>query len=563
LVFVHFQFFLFWSPQKKKGTLFYICQACTACPICKAKGAKKTTQLKLALGFWNFNQKLGRMLVLLTLALTATFIEDNDAEAANDEFSFQQINRWGPPKITMCRESHEMTALTNNHVLLFGGVGMGYPSGADFMNDTYIYTWDCKNSGGWEQLFLPKNPCGRSLHAMANLDIEQGRVLLFGGRNAGPDQKCLTKSWIFVRGDNDSTTSWIELPFASPPVRERLAMTDLADNRALLFGGHTTTTNYVFFNDTWIFQEESGWKQLNIPGPAARANHALAVANEARTLAVLYGGDYFEKDGWEQDLWKKYTDTWLFNLTSMSWKLLTVSNSPPSVTDHGMAGILPRSSVVFFGGIFAGAVFMSQETWLFDLTTQTWTNMTLNSKNPVGRWHSGMARVCENAAITFGGFDGEQLLDDTYIFHSSTDEWTNGTFSPFPPARLRPAMASSQNFGASMLFGGYSSLDSAPLADTWVFYHNNKSNSLATAYPNEWVPIPTAHSPSPRYGHTMESVADLFVMLFGGTDGNIHLNDTWSWDAQTADWIDVSKFSFERPLARSVHAMTRLGKSEV
>lgn len=68
---------------------------------------------------------------------------------------------------------------------------------------------------------------------------------------------------------------------------------------------------------------------------------------------------------------------------------------------------------------------------------------------------------------------------------------------------------------------------------------------------------PVNNPPRARTGHVCVTFQDR-ILLFGGTDGEFHYNDTWSYDIQTREWTELECIGY-LPVAREGHAATVVG----
>jgi len=161
----------------------------------------------------------------------------------------------------------------------------------------------------------------------------------------------------------------------------------------------------------------------------------------------------------------------------------------------------------------------------------TWINM-----NPViapsGRSHTAMAYDSNNGVVVlFGGYDGINLLSDTWVYSVRTNTWTKMNPSVSPPARFQHAMAYDSMNKVVVLFGGWDNADEWPpthvLCDTWTYDVNT----------NSWAEKDPIDHPSGRLGHAMvyDSLHDE-ILLVGGRVGYSFLGDTWSYSVSTNTW---------------------------
>jgi len=92
-----------------------------------------------------------------------------------------------------------------------------------------------------------------------------------------------------------------------------------------------------------------------------------------------------------------------------------------------------------------------------------------------------------------------------------------------PPARSYLAMTYDPASGKVIMFGGFDG--TVYLNDTWTFDGTS------------WSRVQTALSPPARAASQMAYDAiTQKVVLFGGYNGTRYLSDTWLWDGKTSHW---------------------------
>ena len=103
-------------------------------------------------------------------------------------------------------------------------------------------------TGKWTQMFPANSPPMRSGNGIAYLSDD--KVIIFGGQSK-KDSKIieLGDTWIYDLSENN----WIEIINDTCPLpREALTFTNIADGKALLFGGEKESED-GYGKDTWLF----------------------------------------------------------------------------------------------------------------------------------------------------------------------------------------------------------------------------------------------------------------------------------------------------------------------
>jgi len=300
---------------------------------------------------------------------------------------------------------------------------------------------------------------------------------------------------------------------------------------------------------------EGVWTETNTPNPtntpSARYDHAMAATPSG---ALLFGG----YDGSEH-----LDDTWLFaydNITKTgTWTETNTAKDPTTTPSarwrHAMAST--PSGALLFGGIVG--LNQCNDTWLFDTATNSWTNKTADSPDitntPSPRAFLAMATLPDNNVLLFGGMNGTAHTNDTWLFDTATNSWTQLSTSPTPSARSSHAMASTPS--GVLLFGGI--VTSSPTNDTWLFTYDIITKT------GTWTETNTSkdptNTPSARVNHAM-AFTPSGVLLFGGLDSSGRLNDTWLFTFDnttgTGTWTKLQDAGTEtatHPSARFLHTM--------
>ena len=431
----------------------------------------------------------------------------------------------------------------NGNVILFGGYNRGY-----FFNDTWAYNLSVDE---WTRLTPSPAPSPRGGVSMA-YDAVADRMVLFGKYDFSYAQE----TWTFDSGAN----RWTEQdPAASPSARVYYGITfDSVHDRVVLFGGGRDTV----LGDLWTYDHVlDDWAQMHpSSGPPPRYWHAMAY-DSAHGEIVLFGGyseGYF------------LNDTWTYNFTANRWTDMDPSTAPSRRYGHGMAYDSSLGKVVLFGG--AGYDGDLNDTWAYDRSTNEWTNMSppaspegmayfsmvydsvhgvmvlFGGRNyvdtwtynlslnrwtdkkpptePDDRWGNAMAfDALHQEMIIFGGYSHGSLVNDTWTYNFTANNWTDMNPPDAPSPRGYVSMAYDPGRNEVVLFGGwFGGVDS--FGDTWTY-------DLAT---NEWTGWHPATSPPPRFSQAMVyNDIQEEVVLFGGNNNSVILGDTWAYNTRPFD----------------------------
>ncbi|MFQ6060070.1 MAG: kelch repeat-containing protein [Thermoplasmata archaeon] len=260
--------------------------------------------------------------------------------------------------------------------------------------------------------------------------------------------------------------------------------------------------------------------------PSPRKNFAMAYDSKHDRI-VLFGG----YDGLLND------ETWIYDPGNESWRRVEADPHPSARQGHAMTYDPGMGVVLLFGGntkISGFSPEYSNETWAFNVDTETWTNWdNLVNDRPDARAEHSMAFDSWNGVtVLFGGTVGG---NETWTFDASQKRWSNNFPSLSPSERTGHAMAYDSMSKVIVLFGGSNGGN-----ETWIYNVTN----------NTWYNALPSSPPSERTGHAMayDSATDE-VILFGGTSGG---DETWAYDVTGNVWREVFT---DTPSSREGHAM--------
>lgn len=311
---------------------------------------------------------------------------------------------------------------------------------------------------------------------------------------------------------------------------------DPATGRLILFGGHDDETDFA---DTWAYDLAARtWTMLDPAGatPAARAAHSM-VYHPGMEIAIMFGGwnGFYDSD-----------ETWSFDPATNSWAYLDPPGAVPAARDsHGMVYDPKTQDLILFGG-WDGFQCLD-DTWMYSPDTNEWTELQPAGALPPPR--DGHAMVYEphsGTVIMFGGWTGEVELNDLWAYDPAANEWTElHPTGATPPARDNHAMAYDPQSGRIVLFGGWG--PTVEFADTWTY----------DPAANEWAELHIGGSaPSARACSSLAlGTGEERLVLVGGSVGLTMLNDVWSYDSQTTTWSLLHPGS-SIPSPRSGQSMT-------
>jgi len=246
--------------------------------------------------------------------------------------------------------------------------------------------------------------------------------------------------------------------------------------------------------------DDGTWTILNpSPGISPNPNQHVAVFVPARNQMIAFGGNLG-------------SDTWLLDLTAMSWTKLSIA-SPPSGRLAPCAIYDPvRDQMVVFGGYNGNYL---NEVWTLALSgTPTWTLVTPSSASPPGRdFANAIYDPVRGRMIIFGGFSGA-TYNDVWALDLASMTWSQLTPSGTPPTPGYGGCAIYDPVGDQMVtsFGA--------IAGTW---------ELSLADPPAWTQLhPSGAVPTNRQFASAVYDADAQrVVIYGGKLSTTSYADTY------------------------------------
>jgi hypothetical protein len=204
-------------------------------------------------------------------------------------------------------------------------------------------------------------------------------------------------------------------------------------NDTIVYYCCTTGSNQVenAFHTWWYdVLGQSGIDKHTSPKPPNTALQPAGTFDPAHNVFVFEGGDSF-------------VGTWTYDPVANAWhKLTTNGTSPnPSLILAGMAYDTVDQRVYLFGG-YDGTTYYST-LYAYDVPTNTWSLISpAGGRTPAGRFRHAFAYdSTNNVFLLYGGENGSGILGDTWVFNPTTRTWTELTPPQSPPIAASPVWA--------------------------------------------------------------------------------------------------------------------------
>ncbi|MBP9890360.1 MAG: choice-of-anchor D domain-containing protein [Planctomycetes bacterium] len=469
----------------------------------------------------------------------------------------------------------------------------GYRTGGAFNTDSWLL--DLNGSPTWTPLSADPDALQGRCHGTTGYDAARGQLMVFGGIN----KYAKIQDSLSIL-DTNATPSWQTPPSQSaladtPGQRNTQSMvfdTRFAPNgRVVVFGGNNLSNSY---NDVWYLDPSLAsptWIKLNPSGtpPSPRGMCAVAYDNTAGSeKMIVFGGvDYngvANNEVWILDLsnpgaesWSKVVvaggptprtratavvdpnggsprllvfggdgsgrrnDVWSLNLTgSPSWTLLLVLTGPSPAPrfGHGMTLDSAGNRLIIYYGNCAGGFL--QDTWAFNLTLHTWTDITQTvGSKPTGRENFPTASALAGTrAYLHAGLSGSNVSDlwRLDVPPSGTVTWTQVNFTGAAPLARHHHSVCIDSTGRLISGFGYVAIAAnKAAADIWAI------DPLAGS--PAWQQLQTSSEPrGSQHAASGLDAANGRMIVFGGLLGGVLDGRLWqlSLNSPIAAWSELN-----------------------
>src|SRR3989339_24266 len=207
---------------------------------------------------------------------------------------------------------------------------------------------------------------------------------------------------------------------------------------------------------------------------------------------------------------------------------ITNLTKPSSRKWHSITYNKLINKIVLFGG-FDGNNALN-DTWIYNPNTEQWSKKTTINNPPVRYGHILVANG-SNKVILFGGYDGNSFFNDTWEYDLDLNDWTQIITVSTPPVLGFSSADYDVTNDKIILFGGQSETGLIKYSGTWI-YHLNGSSWTQGAF-----------GPSARKGASASYNSEYKKILIFGGEGNgfnNYLSDTWSYNYANNTWTNLN-----------------------
>ncbi len=161
--------------------------------------------------------------------------------------------------------------------------------------------------------------------------------------------------------------------------------------------------------------EPVAWAQLDAGGPSAREDHTWTLDPESG-VAYMFGG----RDGATV-----FDDTWAYDLATDTWTELAPATAPDARFGHEAVWAEGNGLVIFAGQ--AGAAFFG-DLWAYDPVGNAWRELAATGALPTPRYGSCAGIGPDDRLWISHGFTQDQVrFSDTRAYDFDSATWTDET----------------------------------------------------------------------------------------------------------------------------------------
>lgn len=256
------------------------------------------------------------------------------------------------------------------------------------------------------------------------------------------------------------------------PRGDHAGVWDAARGRFVLFGGDVgvpveCSSQSDFSDETWAFVEScSAWQSLG-GGATARGRHVAALDGDRM---VIHGGRF--RNGTSGD-YKVKDDTWTFDLATDTWTEVLTTGTPEARSSH--AGAMVGGRLVIFGGNASddGLVFEPLvDTQALDLTTGVWEKLDTANKPSARLFHVGASDGTNRLFIFGGGDEGAFIgpfFSDLWELSIDTGKWKELDSGSGPRGRIQANLLYDASKDRLLMWGGHDDGTLGNSNELWEF----------------------------------------------------------------------------------------------
>lgn len=309
------------------------------------------------------------------------------------------LNQWNLVKssgIPPRQRSLHAGIVVGDCLYIFGGY-----DGSNRVNDFYKFSF---KAAKWSQIVSTgATPSARDRHVVVS---HGDKIFIFAGYDGN---NRVNDFWQY--DTSHEVWSIVEALHGNPPTPRHSHSGVDYDGSMYIFAGYDGNYRSDFHRYNFALQK---WSIVSVKGPVPKARY--------RTSAVAYKNRMLVVGG--HDGAKHLNDFYQFNFESLEWSLVeTTGQVPPPSPRDSHSAVICGDSMYLFGGSTGSA---RNDLYSFNFQTDQWQEVrpvsttTQKGNVPCPRF----CHTCEmylNSLYVFGGYDGQQRLNDFWQFKLATE----------------------------------------------------------------------------------------------------------------------------------------------
>lgn len=324
-----------------------------------------------------------------------------EMEVDDGECSKSSINQWtlvkqnggcSPPK----QRSLHAGIVVGDCLYVFGGY-----DGSNRVNDFYKFSFKASK---WSQIQVTSaSPSARDRHVVVSYT---DKIYIFAGYDGN---NRVNDFWQY--DTEHEAWTMVDAALGNPPTPRHSHSGVEYDGSMYIFAGYDG--NYRSDFHRYNFAQRK-WSIVPVKGSVPKARY--------RTSAVAYKNRMLVVGG--HDGAKHLNDFYQFNFDSLEWSLVeTTGQVPPPSPRDSHSAVICGDSMYLFGGSTGSA---RNDLYSFSFETDQWHEVR-PAAGPSQKANVPCPRFCHtcdmynNSLYIFGGYDGQQRLNDFWQFKLATE----------------------------------------------------------------------------------------------------------------------------------------------
>ncbi|MCX5861663.1 MAG: hypothetical protein NTW27_06040 [Deltaproteobacteria bacterium] len=215
------------------------------------------------------------------------------------------------------------------------------------------------------------------------------------------------------------------------------------------------------------------------------------------------------------------------------WTDVSPTSNPAARYSPGTIYDPVNHQILMFAGRISSTATNVNELWKYDIATNTFTQLSPSGTPPSIRYTpNSVYDPVNHCMLTYGGVVASGYVNDLFKYDIAGNTWTQLSPTGGPPNSTSYLDSAYDPVGHALwIFGGQHVIGGAKLNDLWKY-------DIAA---NTWTLLsPAGTPPSARTRVMMVYDVAHALLVFGGQDVSVYLNDLWKYDITADSWTQIS-----------------------